>query len=225
MRPVETIGSVVKQVAERAITRPASAATSPGILPRSGVARRLREPPNGFEALDLARVPRALLEEFARCVRDKHYPLYLYGAPGRGKSFAMAALYVLWSAQPAWFDLASYLRKIMRCRSSEGTITEMRANGESVQVSEASLVGKFAGASLACVDDIGLRSPSDAVYDALYELVCSRRGKPTCYTGNLPPEELHQVYDGRIASRIASGTVIEVTGGDLRLTDTRFVKV
>lgn len=78
---------------------------------------------------------------------------------------------------------------------------------------------------LACFDDVGLRAPTDAMYDIWYEVVNRRKRLPTIFTGNLSPEDLHKVYDARIASRLTEGTVIELAGKDRRLAKTKFVKI
>jgi DNA replication protein DnaC len=128
----------------------------------------------------------------------------------------MAALFECFPAGPAcWFGLAGLLRLLARCRR-DGLVEVARADG-SAQVSEAALLARLERAALVCLDDVGTRSPTDAQYDALVDVLEARRGRPLVMTGNLSPERLGDVYDGRIASRMLAGLAIELTGRDLRL--------
>jgi DNA replication protein DnaC len=166
------------------------------------------------------------MHAFRDAIVSKRWPIYLYGPAGRGKSYGMAAIYLGWHTENAqWYDVSQLLRKIIRCRMEGGHIQEMGPNGIPYDLYEDKIFRKVADAHLACFDDVGLRSPSDSMYDAWYALVNSRKRLPTVYTGNLRPDELHKVYDARIASRITEGTVIELTGDDRRLHKTKFVTV
>lgn len=158
----------------------------------------------------------------------KRWPIYLFGDAGRGKSYAMAAVYTLWKHPGAcWRDLSGLLRLVTRIRSSDaGYVSEWhQATGRNYDVWESTVFDTIRNASLVCLDDIGLRTPTDAMYDVLYELVNLRAGKPTMLTGNLKPQEVAKVYDDRIASRILSGCLIEVAGKDRRLSGVKMVKV
>jgi predicted ATPase len=186
-----------------------------------------RTPPSPYEDLDIKQISPKLYEAIRSAHAESRWPVYFHGNPGRGKSYAMAALYCLWTGRnPVWFDVSALLRSIMRCRTSDdGAIYETRPGGESVLVYESGIMSRIRNADLACFDDVGLRSASDAMYDAFYEIVNSRKGKPTIFTGNLSPKELKEVYDARIASRILAGTLIEFTGEDQRLKKTKAFKV
>jgi DNA replication protein DnaC len=142
----------------------------------------------------------------------------IFGSQGRGKTYAMACVYQRWpighpgSKQPKWFNTGMLLRKIMTCRTEGRVIDENHHD-----VFEDQLFNRFANAPLVCCDDIGTRLPSDAHYEALLSLVNSRCGFPTIYTSNSPPMELAKIYDGRMASRLCAGTVLELIGDDSRL--------
>ena len=91
--------------------------------------------------------------------------------------------------------------------------------------SEEGILEEIAETTLLCLDDIGLRSPSDAAYDILHAVMTARRRNPTVITGNLSPVQLAKLYDDRIASRLAQGTVLELCGADRRLETTRILRI
>jgi len=74
--------------------------------------------------------------------------------------------------------------------------------------------------ALLVLDEIGAREKvSDSHYEIVKHALDARidQGKPMVIISNNTPEELAKLYDGRIYSRIASGTVLNVTGEDRRL--------
>jgi DNA replication protein DnaC len=72
--------------------------------------------------------------------------------------------------------------------------------------------------SLVVLDDVALRDRvSEAQYEVMQEFLSRRQGRPTVITGNLSIEQVAKVYDDRVASRLAAGTCIEITGEDMRL--------
>jgi predicted ATPase len=215
-----TIGEAVQQALK---TQPVSTAGSPTIsLKFDGDQRKA---PEGLADIDIAKCDQRLLEAIRNALERRVVPIYLFGNAGRGKSYAMAAAFMSWPGKSAvWHDVSQLLRKIIRCRMGEGFIHERRGS-ESFQVWESQIMERISESSIACFDDVGLRSPSDAMYDAWYEIVNSRKRKATIYTGNLAPEDLHKVYDARIASRMTEGTVIELAGPDRRLQGTSYVRI
>ena len=56
-------------------------------------------------------------------------------------------------------------------------------------------------------------------FEVMQEFLNRRQGKPTVITGNMSIEQIAKVYDDRVASRIAAGTLIEIDGDDKRLED------
>jgi chromosomal replication initiation ATPase DnaA len=50
----------------------------------------------------------------------------------------------------------------------------------------------------------------------VFRLLNERKDKPTIITSNLSPENIAELHDERIASRLRAGTVIEVTADDRR---------
>lgn len=70
------------------------------------------------------------------------------------------------------------------------------------------------------VDDIGFASPNEWVIEAIYHLSNERRAwkRPTVWTSNLTAAELVDKFSQAIASRLAGGEVVELSGEDRRLS-------
>lgn len=77
---------------------------------------------------------------------------------------------------------------------------------------------RYAALPLVILDEFGSR---DKVTDHHYETskrgIDYRQGKPLVCISNLPLERLESIYDDRVASRLASGTIVELGGLDRRL--------
>lgn len=68
-------------------------------------------------------------------------------------------------------------------------------------------------ANLAVLDEIGCRgTASDHVYDVLLTALDSRQEMPLVCVTNLTVEEIANVFDDRIASRLCAGTVRKLLG-------------
>ena len=68
------------------------------------------------------------------------------------------------------------------------------------------------------LDEIGGRDRvSDHHYEAVKTLLDVRQGKPLMVLSNLGLSEIEKVYDDRIASRLATGTIVRVDAKDRRL--------
>jgi hypothetical protein len=71
---------------------------------------------------------------------------------------------------------------------------------------------------LVVLDEVGSRSSvSDHHYEQVKRLIDVREGKPLVVCSNLSLPELLSVYDDRIISRLAGGTVVCVHGPDRRV--------
>jgi len=70
-----------------------------------------------------------------------------------------------------------------------------------------------------CIDDLGALTPDDWCKEAAYVLANERlkHRRPTVWTSNHDSKGLSALYDGRIVSRIAAGTVIKLEGKDQRI--------
>ncbi|MCR9197781.1 MAG: hypothetical protein NXI04_04015 [Planctomycetaceae bacterium] len=66
------------------------------------------------------------------------------------------------------------------------------------------------------LDDLGIRKPSEAVYQTLFDLLEWRKGKPLIITTNKAISDLAKMYDDRIVDRLTAGTVVKFEGRSRR---------
>lgn len=136
---------------------------------------------------------------------------YLYGLPGRGKTYAAAAAVRM-----------AVLRGLRaRLRTSKGLLDAIRAEwdgGERVALACAQ------SCDLLALDDLGVEKPTEWAVETITDLVDARvaAGLPTIVTSNYGLGELRDRWGGmagmRLASRIGGSCErVEVTGRDRRL--------
>lgn len=132
------------------------------------------------------------------------WPLLLWGTPGTGKT--CAGLVLLDYAGGMYFPAQTLANEIAAAYRNE------------LRFSAKAIWGEVAKTSLVVLDEIGARSKvTDHQYDCLKRVLDDREGKPLVCISNLDLESIAQVYDDRIASRLAAGTVGHVVGEDRRL--------
>lgn len=77
---------------------------------------------------------------------------------------------------------------------------------------------KVATAPLVVLDEIGCREKvSDANYEAVRRCIDERYSKPFVCISNLELADVSRLYDARVVSRLAAGTVVSVEGSDRRI--------
>jgi len=137
--------------------------------------------------------------------------VFLHGAVGVGKTWAMAAL------------LKHFLCEGYSCKrvNFDDFCCRVRATmNNSSQTTEYDLVKSLIEYDKLFIDDIGLRSKTetDFAYVTFYSIIDKRQERrlPTYISTNKTIEQLKQSFDSRIASRLGMGTVIEMTGKDRR---------
>lgn len=146
------------------------------------------------------------------CCGESPWPLVLSGECGSGKTLGALALCdrVFDSIFTALPDLCRLLRQAAegRFRSSSG-----------YEVSDVEIWRSWERANLAVLDEVGTReSVTDFQYETAKKAIDSRldHERPLIVISNLGLDDLARVYDDRIASRLAEGTVA-VAHGDRRL--------
>lgn len=183
--------------------------------------RRDREESNGLNTTktgrmrvpQIARQPRLLLS-FRRTLTEVEpklfellrklfegeapWPLYLYGPSGTGKT--AAALCACDIARTAtYIDCESLADKVA---SGEDPWRRVREK------------------HLACLDEIGARlKPGDLHYQAVKRFADERElhaGRVAIYVANVNPDQLIEMYDDRIGTRLLSGKVYRLTGENRR---------
>ena len=137
--------------------------------------------------------------------------IFLWGAVGVGKTWAMAALvkHFLcegYECQRVNFD--SFCSRVRATMNNNSKLTEWDI------VKGLQVVDKL------FIDDVGLRSKqeTDFAYVTFYSILNARQEcrLPTYISTNKSIEQLAHSFDQRIASRLGQGTVIEMKGEDRR---------
>jgi DNA replication protein DnaC len=74
-------------------------------------------------------------------------------------------------------------------------------------------------AGLVVLDDVGADRGTGLAQEALHIVVSEREATrvPLIITSNLSIQEIGSLFDARIASRLAGGVVLKLTGADRRL--------
>jgi hypothetical protein len=140
------------------------------------------------------------------------WPLFLHGLAGRGKS--CAALCLLDYAGGVYHALPDLLALLIRAMKGE---EYQESASDYWRVTEADVWKKINDAPLVVLDEIGTRQPSDHNYQSVKRLLDQRAFRPHVVISNCDLGTLAQLYDDRVASRLAAGTVVELVGDDRRL--------
>jgi DNA replication protein DnaC len=151
-------------------------------------------------------------------VNDKKEILFINGISGCGKTHLMCAICNRLNAQkiPAAYvlipDIALQLRDSMH--------PDPDFDSQSRHEDEMEIINKYRRSDLVGVfDDLGASKPSDYVSESLYAIINNRYEQiaPSVYSSNLTVGQISEIYGDRIASRLASGVVFKMNGGDRRL--------
>jgi len=141
------------------------------------------------------------------------WPLYLFGKPGRGKTCAALCLHDY--AGGMYFGVPDLLDLFIRSQQGRATY---RSGGESRALHPEGLWQAIVTARLVIMDELGTRTKvSDFHYDVVKGALDRREGVPLVVIGNLDLAGVAGLYDGRIASRLEAGTVVELDGPDRRI--------
>jgi len=156
------------------------------------------------------KVDQAAREAFAAVVKGKKsWPLFLYGPSGTGKTCAaLAFLDLVWS--PYLYEpLDKLLTGLVAIVNQDEYRGFRTAQG---------VWNTWARQSVVVMDEIGSRDRvSDFHYETVKRAIDEREGRPAVFISNKPLKDLARIYDDRIASRLAGGTVLEMGGRDRRL--------
>ncbi len=161
-----------------------------------------------------SQVDPALKSVMAKLVTgEMPWPLFLIGGVGVGKTYAALCLCDSTGHRCLYFTVPGLHEDINEAR--QGRL--WTGDGEH-RVTLGRLWSEWRGAQLTVLDEFGTRgSISEPMYETCKRAIDSREGKPAIYISNLGLEELGQVYDDRVASRLAAGTVFKLESRDRRL--------
>lgn len=170
---------------------------------------KLRDRPERRLLLGLPRgmnqVDRPLVNVFRRLVAgEAPWPLLLHGAVGTGKTRAGLCL-------ADFADTAAY-----HSVDSLADFTMQHQPGEVATEWE-----RLAGKALVILDEIAQRRTNELTYSVVKRMLDEREfhaASIAVYITNLLPEDLADVYDDRIFSRLTAGTVFQLDGPDRRRT-------
>ncbi len=144
---------------------------------------------------------------------QSRWPLFLHGPVGTGKT--CAALCLLDYSEGDYFTVTSLCATVIQSQQGRLEWTN-EARGGTIWPEQ--FWRGVSRAPLIVLDELGCRErPSDAHYDAVKQCVDERMGKPFVAISNHGPAALAKLYDDRIASRLACGTVIGLRGADRRI--------
>lgn len=179
--------------------------------------KRHRIAPVGASSAQWHRVSEKLQHELVEALVRREWPILLFGPTGRGKSCAMACVYMALPIEfmTLWFDTGELLQRVMECRQKGHSIRETQS-GFTVTESEFDIKRKIKSADYVFFDDVGVKAPTETQRAAFEEIVNLREGKPTIYSTNKTAAEMADLFDMRIVSRIFRGTPINVKSGDDR---------
>jgi DNA replication protein DnaC len=159
----------------------------------------------------------AKLDDLDQDVREKLLGLaygqdvFVYGPVGTGKTYSMAALlrYYVYEGFECW-----------RINFDDFCVQVRSTMGPASKQTEYELIEPLKEIDKLFIDDIGLRSKqeTDFAYVTLYSILNKRqeRSLPTFVSTNKSIEQLGQSFDSRIASRLQTALIIEMTGADRR---------
>jgi hypothetical protein len=162
------------------------------------------------------------------------WPLFLTGQPGRGKS-AAALLMADYVQGSAYYRFTRLLKAfewarthddrgnrggvvVKRYRPLSTAADESRLKLAEEVLNERQFWTYLTAAPLVVVDDLATRGGyTEPQYDQFYDLLEERKRKPTVVVSNLSLADLLKIFDERIVSRLARGTMFTLTGRDQRL--------
>lgn len=145
-------------------------------------------------------------EKFLDAARTgRGWPLYFHGLQGRGKtstalwfldfvrvgSYLTARQAIDFEFSPDW-DAKTAFRRLWHA-------------------ADLAVLDQFGGA--------GKHGPGQT--QAILDLLDVREGRPTIVVSNIPPDQLQEVFDAQIRSRIEGGTKVEFRGPDFRVARAR----
>jgi DNA replication protein DnaC len=160
---------------------------------------------------DKERIHPQLRQTIKACLLgESPWPLLITGSCGCGKTCAAlsACDHV---SESHYATLSGFYRDLLAAQRGElHTSTGYKRSAGSVW-------HDIESATLLVVDEIGLRATvSDPMFEAVRDLADMREHRATIYISNVAVEKIGEIFDARVLSRMACGTVVHVEGADRR---------
>lgn len=143
------------------------------------------------------------------------WPLLLVGETGAGKTCTALCLHDYFGG---WYTTLAELHATRNEVLQERVF--WRGESTSIPVRVSDFWGSWERSGLCTIDEIGVRQPTEAAYETFKAALDRREQKPLIVVSNLNEDEINDLYDDRIASRLVAGTKIEMCG-DRRLEQAR----
>jgi DNA replication protein DnaC len=145
------------------------------------------------------------------CRSGKAWPLLFVGPVGTGKTCAALCLLDFVYGCRRCSTLQDFCDGLIACQKG---VAEYGGAKDTVE----HYWRRWSKAECAVMDELGTRDRASAFqFETVKKALDTREDRPTVYISNLTVGQLEQVYDDRIASRLAGGTVIHFQGTDRRI--------
>jgi DNA replication protein DnaC len=163
---------------------------------------------------EISLIDKALQDRIRLLVKgEAPWPLLLHGPAGCGKTCAALCL-LDHVGRGFYFTAADLCDKIIQAQKGE-----LQTEESGWRVSPQGLWKEITSTPLVVLDELGAREKvSDFHYDTVKRVLDEREGQPLVCLSNHGIEELARVYDDRVASRLAAGTILALDGADRRLS-------
>lgn len=156
------------------------------------------------------------MESLLSAIRAKAWPIFLHGPAGTGKTCAALCLLDLVQAGDflTYLTVSELAERLIDCQQERLEFPGFHAD----MISPATFWDLIAARRLFVLDELGVRDKvSEFAYEATKRAIDARHGKPFVAISNIGLDDIAKVYDARVMSRLAAGTVIEISGDDRRL--------
>jgi DNA replication protein DnaC len=139
------------------------------------------------------------------------WPLVLVGGVGTGKTCTAGCMLDLAAGQRIYKTVPQLAEDLVL--AGKGELSE-----SGYPVSTSGYWARWREAALVVLDELGTRErASDFVYESVKRAIDERQDMPAVFISNLGLDDLAKVFDDRVSSRLAQGTVIHFDGPDRRL--------
>lgn len=187
----------------QAAPRPLALANPKAVVPFSGV---------GIPRHCAAEVDQDVWSSLVACCESGDaWPLTLVGDVGTGKTCAALSLLDFVIGQRSYFTVATLCEHLIAVQKGEVEYAQKPDTPRHWW-------RRYREAACVVIDELGARERvSDYQYETVKRAIDERTDAPAVFISNLTLDQLTNIYDDRIASRLAAGTVVEIESDDRRL--------